>query len=131
MKPCPQHISNTDGSLQAQSFIMFVDDNLMADSPNCIKKCMAASLEALFRTMGFDAPTIRRSNDIIEKYFQLTVSHYQTQLGLDVDTWRMVVTLPDSKRKPLTALLKHWHHHRKSFVIKEANFFARQAESRC
>ena len=57
---------------------MFVDDNLMADKPNHMKKCMAASLEALFCTMGFDAPTIHRINVSIEKYFQLTVSHYQT-----------------------------------------------------
>ena len=82
---------------------------------------MAASLESLFRIMGADRPTIRCSNVSIDKYFKLVVSHYQTQLGLDVDTRNMIVTLPESKRTPLLTLLRHWHSHRKSFVIKEAS----------
>ena len=55
---------------------------------------MAASLEALFRVMGFDDPAIHHSNISIEKYFKLVVSHYQTQLGLDIDTRAMLVSLP-------------------------------------
>ena len=47
---------------------------------------MAVSFEALFRVMGFEEPAIRRSNVSIEKYFKLVISHYQTQLGLDIDT---------------------------------------------
>ena len=86
-----------------------------------MKQCMAASLEALFRVMGFDKPEIRRSNVSVEKYFKLTISHYQTQLGLDVDTRTMQVSLPDSKESPLLDILKHWHAQRKSFVIKEAS----------
>ena len=122
-KPCPLHkgVKKSDGSIKPQPFIMFVDDNLMADTPYRIKQCMAASLEALFRVMGFDCPSIRHSNVSIEKYFQLIVSYYQTQLGLDVDTRQMIVSLPDSKKTPLLNLLGHWHIHRKSFVIKEAS----------
>ncbi len=99
-KPCPMHqgIRREDGSLQPQPFIMFVDDNLMADTPYRMRKCMAASLESLFRVMGFDEPKIRRSNVSIDKYLQLIISHLQTQLGLDVDTRTMTVSLPDTKR---------------------------------
>ena len=114
-KPCPIHqgIMREDGSLKPQPFIMFVGDNLMADTPYCMKKYMAASLESLFRVMGFDKPKIRRSNVSIEKYLQLVVSHFQTQLGLDVDTRNMTVSLPETKKLPLLTLLNHWHAHRK------------------
>ena len=68
VKSCPQHkgIRRSNGSLDTQPFIMFVDDNLMAGTPDRIKQCMAANLEALFCTMGYDAPTIQRSNVSIE-----------------------------------------------------------------
>ena len=116
-----QGITRPDESQKARPFIMFVDDNLMVDTPYRIKQCMAASLETLFRVMDFDCPSLRRSNISMDKYFQLTVSHYQTQLGLDVDTRKMIVSLLDSKKTPLINLLSHWHTHRKSFVIKEAS----------
>ena len=79
-KPCSLHqgIANADGIFKPQPFIMFVDDNLMADTRSRMKHCMAASLEALFRTMGPDKPEIRRSNISLDKYFSLTVSHIQT-----------------------------------------------------
>ena len=104
-----------------QPFIMFVDDNLMADTRPRMKKCMATSLEALFRTMGFDKPEIRRSNVSIDKYLLLIISHIQTQLGLEVNTRDMTVGLPVEKKINLIQILKHWHMHRKSFVIKEAS----------
>ena len=94
---------------------------LLADTPTRIKQCMAASLESLFRVLGRDDPSIRRSNVSIDKYFDLMVSYRQIQLGLMVDTRNMVVSLPDSKMTPLINIMKHWHTHRRSFVIKEAS----------
>ena len=93
----------------------------MTDTPTQIKKCMAASLESPFQIMGSDRPSIRHSNVSIEKYSKLIVSHYQTQLCVDIDTRNILVTLPETKRTPLLTLLRHWHSHRKIFVIKEAS----------
>ena len=122
-KPCSKHkgIYKSNGLRLPQPFIMFVDDLLLADTRLFMKLCMAASLESLYRVMGPDLPELRRSNVSIEKYLQLMVSHKQVQLGLEVDTRKMVVYLPDSKKQPLIQLLKHWHHQRRSFVIKEAS----------
>ena len=68
---------------------------------------MTDSLEALFRTMGHDKPEVRRSNVSIEKYFNLTVSHTQTQRGLRVNTRDMIVSLPSPKQQDLVSILKH------------------------
>ena len=100
---------------------MFVDDNLMADTRSRIKFCMAAKIEALFRTMGPDKSEIRRSNVSLDKYFSLTVSHIQIQLGLEINTREMLVSLPAIKKQNLVHILKYWHTQRKSFVIKEAS----------
>ena len=70
----------------------------MSDTRSTIKKYMAASLEALFRTMDPDKPEIRRSNVSVDKYFSLTVSHLQTQPGLEVNTRKMLVSLPPPKK---------------------------------
>ena len=122
-KRCPFHtcIIKQNGTLKLQPFIMFVDDNLMVDTRLRMKYCMAASLEALFRTMDHDKPEICRSNGSVDKYFSLTVSHIQTQLGLEVNTRDMTVLLPSPKKQDLTNILSHWHGCRKSFVIKEAS----------
>ena len=122
-KPYPLHqgITHSDGSLKPQPFITFVDDNLMADTRSRMKHCMTASLEALFCIMGHNKLEIRRSNVSIEKYFSLTASHIQTQLGLEIDIRTMRVSLLQPKQQDLACILKHWHTCRKSFVIKEAS----------
>ena len=120
-KPCPlyQGITSSDGSLKSQPFIMFVDDNLMADTRSNMKHYMAASMEALFRTISHDKPELRRSNISIEKYFSLTVSHIRIQLGLEIDTRTMRVSLPISKQHDLVNILKHWHSCRNVFQSKK------------
>ena len=110
---------------------MFVDDNHMADTRSRMKYCMAASLEALFRTMGHDKLEIRHSNVSVDKYFSLAVSHFQTQLGLEVNTRDMTVSLPPPTKQDLTNIISHWHDYRKSFVIKKSQFSLREAKLCC
>lgn len=49
----------------------------------------------------------------------LIVPHKQIQLGLEIDTRKLLLSLLESKRIPLIHLTKHWHQYRKSFAIKE------------
>jgi len=123
VKPCElnQGVQNQDGSLSPPPFTMFVDDLLHAEIRARMKLSLAASIESLTQTMGPDIPTIRRSNLSLDKYFEIVCSFVQTQLGLEVNTRHMTVTLPKEKKDNLILLLKHWHKSRKSFVIKEAS----------
>ena len=86
--------------------------------PGHFQQCSA---ESLFQTMGFDLPHLRRSNLSMDKYYQIVCSYIQTQLGLEINTRTMSVSLPTDKRDNLLNLLRHWHTQRKSFVIKEAS----------
>ena len=82
---------------------------------------LTSSAEVLFRVMGFDIPLLRRCNLIMDKYYEFICSYIQTQLGLEVNTRDMTVALPKDKVDNLIDILKHWHNHRKRFVIKEAS----------
>ena len=99
---------------------MFVDDNLIAEIHDNIMQAMAASIEALFLVLGPDMPTIRRSNLSMEKFYQSICSYKKSQLGLSINTRTMIVSLPTKRFNELTALLKNWHSHRTTFIIKEA-----------
>ena len=109
-----------DDSLLDPPFVMFVDDLLYAEIRTRIKQSMPASIESLFQTMGRDCEW-RRSNLSEEKIFDMECHYIQTQLVLEINTRTMTVSLPRTKKDDLISILRHWHDHRKSFVIKEAS----------
>ena len=72
---------------------MFADDNLIAEIDDHMLQAMATSIEALFLVPGPDKPEIRRSNLSMDKFYQETCPPVREQLGLIIDTNRMIVKM--------------------------------------
>ena len=96
---------------------MFVDDSLFSQIREIIKHAVVASIEALYIILGF--PDIERRQDplSLDKYFESVCSYKRTQLGIDINTRRMCVSLTNKKRKSMLDELSHWHKKRKSFNL--------------
>ena len=70
---------------------------------------MAASIEALYIILGF--PEIEKRQDplSLDKCFESVCSYQRTQLGINVNTRRMSISLTESKRISMLDELSHWH----------------------
>ena len=77
----------------------FVDDNHMADILVRIKQSMAASVESLFCLLGFPNKELTRTPLSEDKYYQEMCSWRKIQLGMIVDTRKMMVELAPKKTK--------------------------------
>ena len=76
---------------------MFVDDSLFAQTRESIKHAMAASIEALYIILGFTDTERRQDPLSLDKYFELVCSYKRTQLGIDINTRRISISLTDIK----------------------------------
>ena len=76
---------------------MFVDDSLFAQTRNKMKHAMAASIEALYIILGFPEFEKRQDCLSLDKYFESTCSYIRTQLGIDLNTRRMSISLTEKK----------------------------------
>ncbi len=99
---------------------MFVDDNLICDILSRIKQAMAASIEALYRILGFPDEEARQLCLSMDKFLESKCSWLRVQLGILVNTRQMTCSLPAEKRARLLKILRGWHHGRKSFTALEA-----------
>ena len=69
--------------------------------------------------MGQDS-LLRRSFLSIEKFLKATCSPIKTQLGLQINTRLMIVSLPEDKGSCLkNTVYGSWHTSRKSFTLLE------------
>ena len=55
--------------------VMFVDDNLMADTWEYLRPTLAASVEALFILLEFPEETLRKSPLSMDKYYESLCSY--------------------------------------------------------
>ena len=96
---------------------MFVDDSLFAQIRRVMPHSMAASIEALYIILGFPDIEIRQDPLSLDKYFESICSFQRIQLGINVNTRRMSLSLTDTKRVSMLEELSHWHKKRKSFTL--------------
>ena len=100
---------------------MFVDDNLMADTWEYLKPALAASAEALFMLLDYPNEKLRKSPLSMDKYYESLCSYTRKQLGKEINTRKLIVTITEARRlEILNLLLTGWHDKRKSFTLREA-----------
>ena len=99
---------------------MFVDDNHIADIYPRIRLAQAASIEGLFRLLGFPEKHLRRSVLSEDKYFEQACGPIKLQLGYRVNTRSMTVGFSHARLSALSDLLFQWGSQRKSYTLKEA-----------
>ena len=92
----------------------------MADIHPHTLTAMGASIESLFQILGQLCEAERRSPLSMDKFATLACSRRKQQLGLIIDSRKMVVTLPSEQVLRMTVTLsKTWHSSRKSFTLLE------------
>lgn len=117
-KWCPKHtgIFHKDTGQRANiPHHPFVDDNHMIEVRRFIYQAMAALIESLYRIFGFPLEIFRRIPLNMDKYYHAKCSTRKEQLGLIVDTHKMIVELPNTKCAKILSLLSHRYSGRKSF----------------
>ena len=113
-------IFNDGGLTKPTSHHIYVDDNLLADTPPCMLATLASGIDAIFKVMGYPAIEIRPCALALDKWEMLIVSHVMVLLGLVFDTRRMTVGITNDFRKEVLDLLTNtWHASRESFTVSE------------
>mgnify|MGYP005694889421 CR=1 FL=1 len=82
----------------------FVDDNLMAEIPRCIILSVQRSTGSCYLCFGHPSPLLRTPSLSEDKFVKLA-SYIMENLGLVVDTRRMVVIFPAEKRQELIQII--------------------------
>ena len=119
---CSQNkgIFNDDGTTKPTPHHIYVDDNLLADTPPRMPATLASGIDAIFKVMGYPAIEIRPCALALDKWEMLIVSHVMVLLGLVFDMRRMTVGITNDFRKEVLDLLMNtWHASRESFTVSE------------
>ena len=74
---------------------------------NNMLQAMTANIGALFLVTGPDKPKIRRSNLSMDKFYQATCAPVKEQLGIIIDTNKMIVRMTSQKITALKTELSH------------------------
>ena len=99
---------------------MYMNDNLLVDTWDRLKIALACSIESLYDILGYPDETLRKSPLSLDKYIESLCSYNRKQLGCQVNTRKLIVSIPEEKRKAvLTTLESTWHKKRQNFTIKE------------
>ena len=100
---------------------MFVDDDVYVEVyiRQRVEQAIAASIEAIFITLGYS--DLSRLQDPIswDKLFDMVISHFNKALGVDINTRRMDVGPPPEFVARTLDRLKAFHEGRKAFTIQE------------
>ena len=90
-----------DGSRRPPPFNHHVDDCLYADVGAFLVQTISASVLALYIVLGFPDPSRGIRDCVSWEKFQSEFTHQRKTLGWVIDSRRMTVALPDSKRDAL------------------------------
>ena len=107
---------------------MFVDDNHIAATKPYIKLAQAASIEGLFRILGFPNTPLRRTPLSDDKYYREKCSHNKIQLGYVIDSCSMTVSFADERFTKILSSLSNFHSKRKLYTLREAATLAGHLE---
>lgn len=93
------------------SFFHHVDDNMYATLQHSMARALSASVVSLYELLGY--PTTLTPDPLSRDKLHTTYSHQRRLLGKDVDSRRLMVSLPSDKRQATLTLLHEWlqkHH---------------------
>jgi len=116
-------VLDEDGNEIPSPAMFYVDDALMAScGTSRMEMTLAAVIEAIFVVMGEPDTKIRQCPLAMDKWAELIVGPGQKMLGLNWETRRMSVGIPDMYINEVRAILKDtWHTGRDQFYAGEAN----------
>ena len=97
-------------------FNIFVDDSLFNQIRSKIQYAMAASVEALYIILGFPEEGKRQEPLRLDKYFESICSYKRTQLGIDINTRTMHISLTEKKKLSMLDELSHWYKKKKVLI---------------
>ena len=109
---------------------MFVDDDLYAEVSvkECVEQACAASIEAMFITLGESDLTSRQDPVSWDKFTEMTINWTNRALGTDIDTRKMAVRTPVEYVSETVNMLKEtWHkgkNTKQSFTLPDAEKMA-------
>lgn len=100
---------------------VFVDDDIYAEVylRERVEQAVAASIEAMFITLGESDLTFRADPISWDKLIEMTISHFNKVLGMEINTRRMDVGPPPEFVATTIKLLDAFHEGRKSFTVQE------------
>ena len=102
------------------TYSIFVDDSLYAEVHKYMLVAIAASIEALFLLLGFPQDHLRQNSLSLDKFYESTCSYKRVQLGKEINTRTMMVTISADRRLKIRKKMSHWHAGRKSFSILDS-----------
>eukprot|EP00984_Skeletonema_dohrnii_P032689 scaffold27225_cov80-Skeletonema_dohrnii-CCMP3373.AAC.3 len=100
---------------------MFVDDDIYAEVYLRwrVEQAIAASIEAMFITLG-QSDLLHRQDPISwDKLIEMVISHFNKVLGVEIDTRQMTVGPPPAFISRTLDLLDAFHEGRKAFTVQE------------
>lgn len=110
----------THGPSRKTPHFIYVDDDLMADTPPRMPFTIASVLHAVYNVMGWPKLCVRPSPIALDKWKLLRLRTRQILLGLVFDTRKMTVGITDEFRQDTLALLRSsWHACRRSFTVHD------------
>jgi hypothetical protein len=76
---------------------IYIDNDLiLATSKESMDQVLASLIEAIFVVMGTSDTSVHQCSLAMDKWETLQVAPVQTMLGLEIDTKRMTVRVPDN-----------------------------------
>ena len=76
---------------------MFVDDSLFAEIRKFMLVAMAGSIEALYKILGYPDKSARQNCLSLDKFYVAICSYLKIQLGKEINTRTMLVTMTEEK----------------------------------
>jgi len=100
---------------------MFVDDDVYIEVyiRERVERAIAASIEAMFITLGRSDLTRLQDPISWDKLVEMVISHFNKVLGVEIDTRRMVVGPPPEFVARTLVQLGAFHEGRKAFTVQE------------
>jgi hypothetical protein len=110
VQACPDcfnpSVLDSNGDPLPTEYNMYVDDNLYAQvGQERMNQAMRCSIHALNVVMGGPDLKARPNPTDLDKFLREPVSHHRRQVGYIVNTHRMIVMIPEDKRKAMVKVL--------------------------
>ena len=115
-------IFTADGTEKDLPTRIYVDDALLLGwSKQQILIRLAALIEAIFVVVGEPDTLVRQCPLAMDKWSELIVGPVQMMLGLDINAYRLTISIPTGYVQEVLKLLNNtWHAGQKQFIVSEA-----------
>jgi hypothetical protein len=118
-------VQDTSGNAISTPLDIFVDNDIYADvyyvRHHQAEQAAAASIEAIFITLGSDDLTSRQDAVLFDKFEQIPVVWLNRLLGVNINTRRLAVQIPAEYVTKKVAIPKGtWNKGHYSFIVSDA-----------